>query len=557
MKKVKSAQKNTALDILVPVKNEEKNVEELTKQINNALEPKNINYTLIFIVDKSTDNTLGVLQKLATKYPIKIYEKKGKTGKAYSILEGMDYTTNEFVAFIDGDLQYSPKYLPQMFEVISRDPKIGVVVGNRVVYKSSFIRRAGSRLNALIFGKFLLGLNCDIQSGLKVFRRDAIKHIDKSLVSPWTIDIPLLNAATQLGYNIASVDIEFENRRAGQSKVGFVRTAFEIAKCAIKTKLKGKQLYEMPDGFVYNKKYYQTHTNLAHKNTALYVLVNHQKITIILGLIVLIGGLIINPLATMVSLIAILSAIYFLDVLFNLYVVLKSLHFPPEIDVSSEKLAQLNDADLPVYTIMCPLYKEAAVLPDFVKNVSQIDWPKDKLEVLLLLEIDDEVTRTLAEKMNLPEYIKIVTVPLSQPKTKPKACNYGLKVAKGDFVVVYDAEDRPAFDQLKKAYIAFKEGNEKLFCVQAKLNYFNPHHNLLTRLFTAEYSLWFDVMLPGLQSINTTIPLGGTSNHFRTADLKSLSGWDPFNVTEDCDLGVRIFKEGYNTIIIDSVTLEE
>ena len=212
---------------------------------------------------------------------------------------------------------------------------------------------------------------------------------------------------------------------------------------------------------------------------------------------------------------------------------------------------------MPVYSILCPLYKEAEVLPIFLKAIGEIDWPKDKLDVILLLEQDDIKTIEAAKSMDLPPYARTLIVPHSLPKTKPKACNYGLSFAKGEFIVIYDAEDIPESKQLKKAYLGFKSSPKDIRCLQAKLNYYNPQQNLLTRFFTAEYSLWFDVILTGLQTINTSIPLGGTSNHFRTADLLELEGWDPFNVTEDCDLGIRLFKKGYKTAVIDSTTLEE
>jgi len=132
-----------------------------------------------------------------------------------------------------------------------------------------------------------------------------------------------------------------------------------------------------------------------------------------------------------------------------------------------------------------------------------------------------------------------------------------LSQAKGEYIVIYDAEDIPDPLQLKKAYLGFKKSGRNVLCLQAKLNYYNTNQNLLTRFFTAEYSLWFNITLTGLQSIDTSIPLGGTSNHFRTNNLKRLNAWDPFNVTEDADLGIRLFKHGYQTAIIDSVTLEE
>src|SRR5205085_6379862 len=140
-----------------------------------------------------------------------------------------------------------------------------------------------------------------------------------------------------------------------------------------------------------------------------------------------------------------------------------------------------------------------------------------------------------------------VVVPKGTPRGKPRACNYGLIHARGEYIVIYDAEDLPDRDQLKKALIAFKKGDERLACVQAKLNYFNRDQNLLTRWFTSEYSQWFDLFLPGLDAIGGPIPLGGTSNHFVTELLLELGAWDPFNVTEDADVGIRLARQGYRT----------
>jgi cellulose synthase/poly-beta-1,6-N-acetylglucosamine synthase-like glycosyltransferase len=159
--------------------------------------------------------------------------------------------------------------------------------------------------------------------------------------------------------------------------------------------------------------------------------------------------------------------------------------------------------------------------------------------------------------MWLPAHFKLVVVPDAQPKTKPKACNYALLQAEGTYVVIYDAEDLPAPDQLKKIVVAFSKAEARIACIQCKLNYYNRDQNLLTRWFTSEYSNWFDLLMPGLDAADAPIPLGGTSNHFVTDKLVELGAWDPFNVTEDADLGIRLHKEGYKTAIVDSTTLEE
>ncbi len=318
-----------------------------------------------------------------------------------------------------------------------------------------------------------------------------------------------------------------------------------------------KQPGMIGSGVTFRRNSYITHTTLHHSKSAISTFVGWQLGLILLLTAVVAIGFVINPLSTAIVAVAILSTVYLVDVFFNLFVILKSLHMPPEISITPDNLAKLSPRDLPTYTILCPLYKEAHVLPQFIEAMQKMEWPSHKLEVMLLLEEDDDATISAAKQMLLPKNFRIVVVPDSKPKTKPKACNYGLGMARGEYIVVYDAEDQPDPMQLKQAYYAFKSSSKDVVCLQAKLNYYNPTHNMLTRLFTAEYSLWFDVILPGLQSINTSIPLGGTSNHFRTSDLRELEGWDPFNVTEDCDLGARIFQAGYKTAIIDSTTLEE
>lgn len=211
----------------------------------------------------------------------------------------------------------------------------------------------------------------------------------------------------------------------------------------------------------------------------------------------------------------------------------------------------------PTYTILCPLFKETAVVPQFVEAMKALDYPEDKLQVLFLTEESDKETRAALYSMGFPKSFAVLTVPKGSPQTKPRACNFGLLQARGQFVVIFDAEDKPEPYQLKKAVLTFANHRVDVACVQAKLNYYNSRQNLLTRWFTAEYSTWFDIMLPGLQQSNFSLPLGGTSNHFRTEALRALGGWDAFNVTEDCDLGLRISQYGLQTAVLDSTTYEE
>jgi len=378
--------------------------------------------------------------------------------------------------------------------------------------------------------------------------------------------MPLLNTARDLGYDIGTVDIKFSGRKSGESKVDFVKTAVEIAASAVKLKFKNGKTHRIKPadgdrvigaGVIHKGKRFITHSHLPKEKSALHTLVPWQKSVLFSGLGIFLIGLLINPLFSLIFIVSIVTLIYFLDLIFSVSVLMKSLKNPPEIKIKDEEISRLKNEELPIYTILCPLYREANIVPQFLAALELINWPKDKLDVLILLEEDDHETIDAINKVNLPSYASKLIVPHSYPKTKPKACNFGLAHAKGEYVVIYDAEDKPDPDQLKKAYTAFLKLPSDVVCLQSKLNYYNSDHNLITRLFTSEYSLWFDLILPGLQSIQTTIPLGGTSNHFKIKALNFLHGWDSFNVTEDCDLGTRLFKAGFKTGILDSVTLEE
>ncbi|HEY4037120.1 MAG TPA: glycosyltransferase [Ktedonobacteraceae bacterium] len=254
---------------------------------------------------------------------------------------------------------------------------------------------------------------------------------------------------------------------------------------------------------------------------------------------------------------ALANAFYVIDLFIYFLISLRIFDQSNEEQVDDAVIHMLAHADWPTYTILCPLYREAAVVPQFAKAMKALDYPVEKLQILFLTEKDDTLTREAINTLHLPSHFKVITVPDGQPRTKPRACNYGLLGARGSYLVIFDAEDIPDPLQLKKAVLAFANAGPNTACVQAKLNFYNADQNMLTRWFTAEYSSWFDMTLPGLQMLNVPLPLGGTSNHFRTDILRAAGAWDPFNVTEDCDLGLRLGLHGMKTVVLDSTTLEE
>jgi len=225
--------------------------------------------------------------------------------------------------------------------------------------------------------------------------------------------------------------------------------------------------------------------------------------------------------------------------------------------ISDEEIAAVKDADLPTYTVLVPMYRESKSLPHLAESLRNFDYPLSKLDIKIILEEDDEETIQTAKDLGLEGIFEIIKVPDSLPKTKPKACNYALNFARGELVTIYDGEDAPEADQLKKVVLAFKKAPSNTAVIQARLNYFNVTENWLTRMFTLEYSLWFDFYLPALDALKIPIPLGGTSNHFKMNVLRELQGWDPYNVTEDADLGVRLTQKGYRVGVVNSTTYEE
>ena len=269
------------------------------------------------------------------------------------------------------------------------------------------------------------------------------------------------------------------------------------------------------------------------------------------------AGLLFRPRLTTIVLVAAATFVYTTSLVYRVLLFRRGFDRPSAIAISDEEARAIPDDELPVYTVLIPAYREPEVIGDLIAALERIEYPRNRLDVKILLEEDDAETIAAVSALPLGAHMQLVYVPPAEPRTKPKALNYGLAAAIGEYVTVYDAEDRPDPLQLRRAVAVMQRAPKTLACLQARLDSFNPRQNIMTEWFSLEYTIWFRQFLPGLVSGGEPVPLGGTSNHFRRDVLVRVGGWDSYNVTEDADLGVRLHRLGYRVGMFDSTTFEE
>jgi len=214
----------------------------------------------------------------------------------------------------------------------------------------------------------------------------------------------------------------------------------------------------------------------------------------------------------------------------------------------------------PRYTVLAALHDEADIVGQLVERLSRIDYPPDRLQGLLVLEAHDHATIAAALAAPRPDWLNVLVTPPGKPQTKPRALNFALTQATGELLTVYDAEDAPDPLQLREAAARFADDRGgRLACLQAPLRIrarLTDPPRFTDRQFAAEYASLFETTLPGMARLGLPFPLGGTSNHFRVEALKAVGGWDAFNVTEDADLGFRLWRHGRRLDVITRPTHE-
>ena len=265
----------------------------------------------------------------------------------------------------------------------------------------------------------------------------------------------------------------------------------------------------------------------------------------------LLGLMLVAPAATLLvlTLISVLAMLSFTG--------LKAAAWIAATRPAPPQTAQVHIAHPPIVSVMVALYRESDIAARLVERLGQLDYPRELLDVLLVVEAEDDMTRAALARETLPPWMRVVAVPDGTVRTKPRALNFALDHCRGPIVGVYDAEDAPEPQQIRKVVEHFARSGPDVACLQGRLDFYNPRKNWLARCFTIEYASWFRLFLPGIARLGLAVPLGGTTLFFRRAALDKLGRWDAHNVTEDADLGMRLARHGYRTELVDTTTYEE
>lgn len=484
------------ISVIIPTYNEEDNIPELLSRIKQAFADFKLPFEIIFIDDNSLDGTVESIKQHQESLPVTIIIKDLhlKKGKADSLLLGFDKASYDNVCMIDADLQYPPEAIIPMYEKLK---EYDIVVANRI-FENKDQREFLSHGFRFVFGKLLLGLDCDVQSGLKVFRKEILKFV-KLNPTKWGFDFEFLFKAQKELFTIGSYDISFAERFAGESKISPLFSSIELGRASVMLKLTsmamGMKFLDYPhssekagvnwknkDDFLFLPNVYSVKKHIFVENIHLFLflLAAHVACFLVFAKLGYTNNFIVYTFVW-------INIFYLILLIFKFYVIYRSIRYNPIIDVTAEELAELKDSELPFYSVLIPLYQEEDVIGQIYKAMLAIDYPSDKIEFLITLEEYDHATREAIELAEFPDNFKIITLPDVKPKTKPKALNVAFSHMKGKLFTIYDAEIIPDKDQIKKAVIIFKRSPD-IACIQTLLDHYNYDQNIITRWFNAEFS---------------------------------------------------------------------
>lgn len=554
------------VSVVVPTNNDRSLVKKCFQCVDDAFRDTEYRYELIVVDDHSIDGTPEYVRSVQGELPVRLVEKKGKKGRSISIKEGVDVALGNAIVILDPDVRFTKEALVSM---VSKLEDSYIVVASRSTYPS-FVYGIFSRMYGWIIGRVLLSVNANVRSGIKVFRRSLLDSLrfDPEFDPRLGFDAVLLYHARRVGWPISSVLVQYTRVLFHHGYSGEVLSRFSFAYGIVLIKvvhiLRATFPFLFPPppieyfsaGFTNVNDYLflspaqSAKGHITRETVSLFVIVVGLSLVSMFGVSRAFGIPLLMGIAFGIS------AMYLLLVAFKLVIMFRSL--PAERDVlTAEDLATVTNEELPIVSVLIPLYKEQEIIPQIFRYLSDFDYPREKLDIIFILESTDTETAEAFLAMNPPSHFKALLSPDVQPKTKPKAMNVAFGAAKGEILVIFDAEVLPERDQLKKAYLTFKRHPEAKY-LHSRMDVYNADYNWITRLYAGEFCYFYHFFLPGLVSSNYPIPISGHSTYFRREVIEKVGAWDAYNVAEDCDIGIRIYRKGFGSgRMLDTHTWEQ
>lgn len=554
------------VSVIVPVENDKRYLQGCFDRLAGTFAGSTYAYEILVVDDHSTDGTEEFVRASAKSFPVRYIGLKNARGRARSIKAGLDASTGAVVVVIDPHLRCPRDSFWDMFAALG---SAQIVVANRAKYPFraytffSYIYR-------WIFGRVMLWVEADVRSGLKMFRRSLLQSLrfDPQFDPRLGFDILLLYHARRVGWTIRSMRVPYSRPLFHHGVLGAFPPRISLAVGVVHLNIRRVLRTLFP--FLYPPEPVEYFTEgFTNLNDYLFLSptqsakghITPESISLaIVGSLVFVLCVAALKWATGSAVITIfalsISIMYIVLVLFKLFIMCVSIAHPTE-EVAPEDLSAVDDADLPVVSVMIPLYKEREIIPQIFQYLLDFDYPQDKLDIIFILESTDAETAQAFLEMHPPAHFKALLSPDVQPKTKPKAMNVAFKVARGDILVIFDAEVIPERDQLKKAAVMFQRHPEAMY-LHSKMDVYNAKTNWITRLYTGEFCYFYHYFLPGLVHSNYAVPISGHSTYFRRQVIERVGAWDAYNVAEDCDIGVRIYRKGFGSgMMLESHTWEQ
>lgn len=552
------------VSVIVPCANDRRWLPGCFERIEAALKETEFLYEILVVDDHSRDGTAAYVRSQESARPVRFIEKRGQKGRAISIKEGLDVATGGLIVLLDPDLRCPPEAFLNLVRRLTVDD---VVVANREKYPF-FAYRVFSRVYRWIVGVLLLSVDVDVRSGLKLFRRSLMHELRfaPEFDSRIGFDAFLLYHAKRSNWALETVSVPYTRPMFHHGVWGAVSSRVSLVVGAVNIRF--SQIFRWLFPFLYPpqpQEYFEAgFTNIndylflapeqsakGHLTREVYFLIFYVFLFIFVyfHFIYLFTG---NSFAW--SLFFHIAIVQLALIIFKLYVVWITFRLPPQ---PPRMLTPDEMLDLPMISIILPVYKEKEIIPQLCRRMAEMRYPIDKLDFIFIFESGDDETIQAFLDHEKPAHFKGLVSPDVKPKTKPKALNVALRETKGEFLVIFDAETLPEPDQFMKAMSAFRS-DPTLDYIHSRIDVYNPGVNWITKSYAAEFSFFYNFFLPGLATVRSPTPISGHSVYFRREQLIKVGGWDAYNLAEDCDIGIRMFRNGYKSAsVIDSYSWEQ